>query len=63
MSRFLVCRLAPLHKEDRASQEAQLPELAQLPPAAYTALLSRYHRTDELSFGDYCRLLRFGPRQ
>jgi hypothetical protein len=61
MSRFLVCRLAPLHKDDRAAQEAQLPELALLPPAAYAQLVQSYHRTDEASYQEYCRRLRFSP--
>jgi len=48
-------------QEDRAAQEAQLPEIALLDKPAYARLMAQFHRTDELSFGDYCRRLRFGP--
>jgi len=58
MARFLLCRLAPLHKEAQGAQEQQLPELAALPRHDYQRLLASFYRTDELSYGEYCRHLQ-----
>eukprot|EP00026_Physarum_polycephalum_P002452 Phypoly_transcript_02458.p1 GENE.Phypoly_transcript_02458~~Phypoly_transcript_02458.p1 ORF type:complete len:897 (+),score=111.23 Phypoly_transcript_02458:48-2738(+) len=57
MSRFLLCRLGPDHKDDLNDQIAIYPQLARLPPAERSALLAKFHYTDDPSFSQYFRLL------
>lgn len=55
MSRFLLCRLAPLHKDAAADQRAQFPALAALSDAELRAAGAQFNPTDEPSYYEYAR--------
>ena len=57
MARFLNCRLSVLHKDQPAEQEKILPELKTLSAEERKKLSSKFFRTDEFSFLEYCRWL------
>lgn len=48
MARWLLCALIPSHKDSREAQMALVPRLAQLDPAVYTQLVTKFHHTDDI---------------
>jgi len=60
MSRFLLCRLGPDHKDDLNDQIAIYPQLARLQQGERQALMSKFHYTDDPSFSQYFRQLTSG---
>lgn len=53
MSRFLACRLSPLHKNAPAVQRAEFPALAQFTDQQLLQASSKFSATDEPSYYDY----------
>eukprot|EP00002_Diphylleia_rotans_P038348 TRINITY_DN8703_c0_g1_i1.p1 TRINITY_DN8703_c0_g1~~TRINITY_DN8703_c0_g1_i1.p1 ORF type:complete len:878 (+),score=163.33 TRINITY_DN8703_c0_g1_i1:30-2636(+) len=53
MSRWLVCRLAPAHKESLEEQLRLLPPLQRMAKTDYDLFLRKLPRTDDLSFTQY----------
>lgn len=58
MARWALARLEPLHNDPPLLQEAALPELAALEPAARAALSARFHPTDDPSLRQWAQRLR-----
>jgi len=57
MSRYLTCRLEPLHKEGTSQQEARFPALCLLDPKKREKLQQKLANTEELSFGEWmCKI-------
>jgi len=52
MARWLQCRLIPSHKDSPEEQVESFPQLTQIP-----LQLKKFHKTDDLSFRQYCRQL------
>eukprot|EP00959_Pyramimonas_sp_CCMP1952_P156381 3270303-Pyramimonas_sp.AAC.1 len=53
MARYMVARLAPLHKDPLQEQEARFPPVALLPKEARAALQAKFLATDEPSFSEW----------
>lgn len=50
MARWLQCRLVPSHKDSPDSQISSFPQLEELSDEARRKLISKFHKTDDLSF-------------
>jgi len=57
MARCLQVRLVPSHKDSFDEQRQSFPLIAEMGEKDHTAFVSRFHRTDELSFHHYFRSL------
>jgi len=57
MSRFLLCRLGPDHKDEMNDQISIYPSIAKLTPAARALFNTKFHHTDDPSFNQFFRLL------
>jgi len=57
MARLLFSRLEPGHKDAPHEQQEDAPHLASLSAEARAGLLSKHHRTDDMSFHQYYRSL------
>eukprot|EP01125_Pyxidicula_operculata_P007105 TRINITY_DN2419_c0_g2_i3.p1 TRINITY_DN2419_c0_g2~~TRINITY_DN2419_c0_g2_i3.p1 ORF type:complete len:663 (-),score=157.65 TRINITY_DN2419_c0_g2_i3:134-2122(-) len=56
-SRWLQCRLIPSHKDSPQEQAQSFPQILELDESSRQQLLSKFHRTDDLSFNQYLRKL------
>eukprot|EP01130_Rhizamoeba_saxonica_P003457 TRINITY_DN1463_c0_g1_i2.p1 TRINITY_DN1463_c0_g1~~TRINITY_DN1463_c0_g1_i2.p1 ORF type:complete len:696 (-),score=124.12 TRINITY_DN1463_c0_g1_i2:78-2165(-) len=59
-ARWLQCRLIPSHKDDMALQDKSFPQITLLSAAERSDLMSKFHRTDEISYNQY--LVELFPR-
>jgi hypothetical protein len=57
MARCLQARLIPSHKDSFEEQKQSFPLVAEMGEKERAAVLSHFHRTDELSFRHYFRSL------
>lgn len=56
-ARWLECRLVPSHKDPIEEQLKSFPQLHELSQEERQRLLSKFHRTDEMSFYQFYRTL------
>jgi len=57
MARWLQCRLIPSHKDSLEEQLVSFSQLDELTQEELAKLMSKFHRTDDLSFNQYYRSL------
>eukprot|EP01104_Vermistella_antarctica_P003382 TRINITY_DN13567_c0_g1_i1.p1 TRINITY_DN13567_c0_g1~~TRINITY_DN13567_c0_g1_i1.p1 ORF type:complete len:335 (+),score=85.03 TRINITY_DN13567_c0_g1_i1:84-1007(+) len=58
MSRWLQCRLDPLHKEMPQIQNQAFPRLEELTAQERNALLSKFHHTDDVTYCSYVNSIK-----
>ncbi|KAL6065862.1 Sec23/Sec24 trunk domain containing protein [Balamuthia mandrillaris] len=57
MARCLQCRLIPSHQDSLEEQRHSFPQIMELSQQQYAKLMSKFHRTDEISYSHYYRKL------
>jgi len=57
MARWLQCRLIPSHKDSAEEQLQSFPQLGQMTTDQRHRLMSKFHRTDDLSYNQYFRII------
>ncbi|KAK3264434.1 hypothetical protein CYMTET_26828, partial [Cymbomonas tetramitiformis] len=61
MSRYLLARLVPLHKDAIEEQESRFPQLRIMPPEELQRLRSKFLHTDEPSFSEWMHKIPLLP--
>lgn len=55
MARWLQCRLNPSHKDSLEEQLNSFPQIEELTLEMRNKLISKFHKTDDLSFYQYLK--------
>lgn len=55
MARWFTCRLVPSHKDSPDEQIDAFPQLEELTKPQIAKLISKFFKTDDLSYNQYCR--------
>jgi len=59
MSRWLLSRLIPAHKDEKEQQVLSFPEINTMSEIEYRSLVEPFHDTDDLTYHQYITTVQY----